>query len=221
MDRSDFFSNQATARELLSQEQQAAADQRDYRKNWWKRGLGKGAVGAVTGAVTGFLQGGPAGALAGAGGGLAGGFGGEAINHVAFKDQHPEIAGNIAALAALGGGAAASKLAASKITPMGNVVEKPEQTEVFKPSEPYAQEMAKAKQFNPNGVAMPKSGPVGETPGMAPNNPDIPAARPPGNYGSGRYQPKDPSTYNIKPDELTPEQQMYLRLYGRVPGMMA
>lgn len=95
--------NNASALHTLSMQQQQQADlERQYRAQWWKRGLAKGALGAVTGAISG-IAGGPAGMLAGAGAGLAGGFGGEALNHAAFQDQNGAI-GN--AGAALGGLAA-------------------------------------------------------------------------------------------------------------------
>lgn len=83
--------------------------ERAYRRDWWKRGLAKGALGAVTGAISG-IAGGPGGIAAGAGAGLGGGFGGEALNHAAFKDQNGAIGDAGAALGALGGRAAGSYL---------------------------------------------------------------------------------------------------------------
>src|ERR1700760_4972988 len=79
-----------------------AVKERAYRRDWWKRGLAKGALGAVTGAISGIAGGGP-GIAAGAGAGLVGGFGGEALNHAAFKDQNEALGNAGAALGALGG----------------------------------------------------------------------------------------------------------------------
>jgi hypothetical protein len=101
-DRSSFFDDAASNAELHQQEAQALRDKQAHSKAWWKRGIGQGLLGALPGIVT--LN--PIAAAAGA----AGGFGGEAVNHYAFKDQHPEIAGNAAALASLGSGAATKGL---------------------------------------------------------------------------------------------------------------
>jgi hypothetical protein len=101
-DRANFFDQQSANAELHQQEAQALRDKQAHSKAWWKRGIGQGILGALPGIVT--LN--PIAAAAGA----AGGFGGEATNHFAFKDQHPEIAGNAAALASLGSGAATKGL---------------------------------------------------------------------------------------------------------------
>lgn len=98
MARSDFFRDQSALREIREQEANTARQEKEHSKGWWKRGLGQGIIGALPGLVT--LN--PIQAAAGA----AGGFGGEAINHFAFKDKQPGIAGNAAALASLGSGAA-------------------------------------------------------------------------------------------------------------------
>lgn len=53
---------------------------RDYKKDWWKRGILDAAVNGVKGAAIGGLTGGLPGALAGAGTGLATGFAGDALD---------------------------------------------------------------------------------------------------------------------------------------------
>lgn len=105
----NYFRDRMVEDELRNQELERRRQEKEHSGNWWKRGLGRGATGALSGALTGLLAGGPAGAAVGAGAGLVGGFGGEAINHYGFKDKNPEIAGNVAALAAMGGGVAAGK----------------------------------------------------------------------------------------------------------------
>lgn len=104
----NYFRDRMTEDELRNQELERRRQEKEHSGNWWKRGLGRGAMGALSGAIAG-IPGGPAGMAVGAGAGLVGGFGGEAINHYGFKDKNPEIAGNVAALAAMGGGVAGSK----------------------------------------------------------------------------------------------------------------
>jgi len=88
--------------ELRRQDGARKQQEKEHSRGWWKRGIGQGILGALPGIVT--LN--PIQAAAGA----AGGFGGESINHFAFKDKQPGIAGNAAALASLGSGAASKGL---------------------------------------------------------------------------------------------------------------
>jgi hypothetical protein len=97
-----IFEEMQARNELARQDQQRRKEEKSHSRNWWKRGVGQGLLGAIPGIVT--LN--PIQAIAGA----AGGFGGESVNHFAFKDKHPEIAGNAAALASLGSGAASKGL---------------------------------------------------------------------------------------------------------------
>lgn len=206
-----YFADRMASEEIQRQEQKRRQQEKDHSRSWWKRGLGQGILGALPGLVT--LN--PAMAAAGA----AGGFGGEAVNHFGFKDKHPEIAGNAAALAALGSGAAmkgAFSGAANKAgldglqrgaANMGN-------------NAAYNAEIAKVAtpQFNSSGAALPQTRidpPAldADVPGMGgPIAPDNPAMI---GTGQTQYQPSDPSIYNT--GDLTEEQ--YLRLFGMAgPG---
>lgn len=93
-----YFRDQMANEELRRQEDARKQQEKQHSKGWWKRGLGQGLLGALPGIVTlNPIQ---------AGAGAAAGFGGEAVNHFAFDDKQPGIAGNAAALASLGSGAA-------------------------------------------------------------------------------------------------------------------
>lgn len=94
----NYFRDRMAEDELRRQDIARQRQEKEHSKGWWKRGLGQGIMGALPGLIT--LN--PIQAAAGA----VGGFGGEAINHFAFKDKQPGIAGNAAALASLGSGAA-------------------------------------------------------------------------------------------------------------------
>lgn len=69
--------------ELNRQRKQMRDQKKEYEDDWWKRGLGAAASGALTGALSGMALG-PGGmltgALVGAGTGALGGFGGSLIN---------------------------------------------------------------------------------------------------------------------------------------------
>lgn len=78
---------QKMLQELARQKKAREDAERAHKKNWWKRGLGKGLVGAVGGSLMGALAGGPIGALAGAGAGLAAGFGGEGVAAATGDEQ--------------------------------------------------------------------------------------------------------------------------------------
>lgn len=101
----NYFRDRMAANELDREERERRTQEKEHSKSWWKRGLGQGLIGALPGIVT--LN--PVQAAAGA----AGGFAGEGVNHFAFKDKHPEIAGSAAALASLGSGAASKGLFSS------------------------------------------------------------------------------------------------------------
>lgn len=99
----DAINTSSALSTLAFQKQQENQAERAYRRDWWKRGLAKGAMGAIQGGLTGLASGNPAAAIAGAGAGLAGGFGGEALNHAAFKDQNESLGNAGSALGALAG----------------------------------------------------------------------------------------------------------------------
>lgn len=181
----DQWAEQDLANSQIRQQEIARKKQeREHSKSWWKRGIGQGLLGALPGIVT--LN--PIQAAAGA----AGGFGGEAVNHYAFKDKHPEIAGSAAALASLGSGAATKGLfqqAGNKVgleglqrtaNNMGN-------------NAAYNAEIAKVATpaFNSSGVAMP------QTTGGTPITPQTTGANP-----AGYAQSMGPSTALANPKDL-------------------
>lgn len=113
----DAINNASALSTLAFQKQQQNQAERAYRRDWWKRGLAKGAMGAVQGGLAGLATGNPAAALAGAGAGLAGGFGGEALNHAAFKDQNEGLGNAGSALGALAGQGVGNYLKPKTFTP--------------------------------------------------------------------------------------------------------
>jgi hypothetical protein len=62
------------------QNKQDFASKRDYKLDWWKRGILDGVVGGVKGAAIGGLTGGLPGAIAGGATGAAGGFAQDALD---------------------------------------------------------------------------------------------------------------------------------------------
>ncbi len=226
----NYFRDRMAADELQRQEQARRQQEKDHSKGWWKRGIGQGILGALPGIVT--LN--PV--MAGAG--AAGGFAGEAVNHYAFKDKQPGIAGNAASLAALGSGAAAKGLFSGAAGKAGLGGLQESAAAMGKPAA-YQAELARAGNFAPGtggdlagpamgsmkfsdlpqaGKAAPAASPVPDAIKFSPR--EVPAMGQEitdfsGNMGTGGFESVGGASLD---GQLTPEEWEEMQRLGLLSG---